>query len=145
MLDLTPSERRGALVLLTLALLGSAWDLAHVRPVSAPPADEAGVAGATPEPGPEPAAGAPRVAAPAAGPVDVNAATAEQLDALPGIGPVLAGRIVERRAQVGRFAQPDELLSVRGIGPRLLERIRPFVRCGVAGRTSAGEPLQVAR
>ncbi|MEY4070688.1 MAG: hypothetical protein RL721_1302, partial [Candidatus Eisenbacteria bacterium] len=57
-------------------------------------------------------------------------ASAAELDALPGIGPVLAARIVAHRDRHGPFRSPDELLAVPGIGPRLLERIRPRLRAG---------------
>ncbi|MCS7065999.1 MAG: helix-hairpin-helix domain-containing protein [Fimbriimonadales bacterium] len=60
-------------------------------------------------------------------PVDLNRATAEELEALPGIGPVLAARIVEYRQMRGRFQSVDELLEVRGIGPKRLEQLRPYV------------------
>jgi competence protein ComEA len=60
-------------------------------------------------------------------PVNINTASAEQLEALPGIGPVLARRIVEFRARHGPFQRLDDLLEVQGIGPRLLERLRPLV------------------
>ena len=60
--------------------------------------------------------------------MDLNAATPEQLDALPGIGPVLAGRIVDFRSQHGRFTSVDELGDVSGIGDAVLERLRPLVR-----------------
>jgi competence protein ComEA len=60
--------------------------------------------------------------------VDLDTATAAELDQLPGIGPVLAARIVEHRRIHGRFRHVDELLSVPGIGPRLLERLRPRLR-----------------
>ncbi|MCE9626800.1 MAG: helix-hairpin-helix domain-containing protein [Candidatus Eisenbacteria bacterium] len=70
-------------------------------------------------PGPaSPPAGAPV-------PMDLNRADARALDALPGIGPVLAQRIVEHRQRHGPFRRIDELLAVPGIGPRLLERLRP--------------------
>jgi competence protein ComEA len=59
-------------------------------------------------------------------PIDLNRAGAGDLDGLPGIGPVLAGRIVLQRRRYGPFRQVDELLAVRGVGPRLLERIRPW-------------------
>ncbi|HEX7241458.1 MAG TPA: helix-hairpin-helix domain-containing protein [Longimicrobiaceae bacterium] len=64
----------------------------------------------------------------AAGPLDLNAATAEELERLPGIGPALARRIVERRASAGRFRSPAELESVPGIGAKTLARIAPLVR-----------------
>lgn len=64
----------------------------------------------------------------ASGPLDLNAATQAGLDALPGVGPVLAERIVAWRAQHGRFTSVDELTEVPGIGPKALERLRPLVR-----------------
>jgi competence protein ComEA len=64
----------------------------------------------------------------AATPVDLNAATEEGLDTLPGVGPVLAQRIVAWRTEHGRFTSVDELAEVPGIGPKLLERLRPLVR-----------------
>lgn len=60
-------------------------------------------------------------------PINLNTATAAQLEALPGIGPALAQRIVEYRQMHGRFQSVDELLEVRGIGPKRLENIRPYV------------------
>jgi len=67
------------------------------------------------------------VSSPAA-PIDLNSATAEQLDALPGVGPVLAGRILDWRTQHGRFTTVDELSEVSGIGDKVLEDLRPLVR-----------------
>jgi competence protein ComEA len=63
----------------------------------------------------------------AAGPVDLNTATTEQLDALPGVGPVLAQRIVDWRTQHGRFASVDELSNVSGIGEAKLADLKPLV------------------
>ncbi len=63
-------------------------------------------------------------------PVDLNQAGVEALDRLPGIGPALAERIVQSRARDGPFRRADDLLRVRGIGPVLLERLRPRVRPG---------------
>lgn len=60
--------------------------------------------------------------------VDVNRATAEALQALPGVGPVLARRIVDYRDGGGRFRVPEDLLPVPGIGPVLLEKLRPHLR-----------------
>lgn len=59
--------------------------------------------------------------------VDLNSADAAALDSLPGIGPVLAGRIVAHRED-GPFSSVDELADVAGIGPTLLERLRDLVR-----------------
>lgn len=60
-------------------------------------------------------------------PINLNTATAEQLEAIPGIGPVLAHRIIEYRQTRGRFQSVDELLEVRGIGSKRLENMRPYV------------------
>lgn len=60
--------------------------------------------------------------------LDLNAATAESLDALPGIGPVIAARIVAWRATNGPFRTIDELGEVSGIGDAILTQLRPLVR-----------------
>ena len=61
-------------------------------------------------------------------PLDLNQATLQQLDALPGIGPATAQAILDYRAQHGRFRSVDDLQNVRGIGDAKLEQIRPLVR-----------------
>lgn len=60
--------------------------------------------------------------------VDLNAATAAQLDALPGVGPVMAQRIVDWRQQHGRFARVEQLQEVDGVGPKTYERLASAVR-----------------
>lgn len=62
------------------------------------------------------------------GPLDLNQADADALDGLPGIGPVLAERIVAWRVEHGRFSSVDELAEVSGIGPALLSDLRDLVR-----------------
>lgn len=62
------------------------------------------------------------------GQVDLNSATLEQLEALPGVGPVLAQRIIDWRAEHGRFNSVDELQEVSGVGAKKFESIRPHVR-----------------
>jgi len=61
------------------------------------------------------------------GSLDVNRATEQDFDALPGIGPKLAERIMEYRQSVGAFRSLDELRAVKGIGNKKFERIRPLV------------------
>jgi competence protein ComEA len=56
-------------------------------------------------------------------PVDLNTASLEELDTLPGIGPKTAQAIVEYRETHGTFASPEDLLQVRGIGPKKLAAI----------------------
>lgn len=56
--------------------------------------------------------------------IDPNTASLDELVRLPGIGEVLAGRIIEYREQHGRFASVEELTAVSGIGPAVLEAIR---------------------
>lgn len=61
-------------------------------------------------------------------PIDLNSATIDQLDTLPGVGPATAAAIVEHRTRNGPFTSVDGLTAVPGIGAAKLERIRPLVR-----------------
>jgi competence protein ComEA len=63
----------------------------------------------------------------AAGPVDLNSATVDQLDALPGVGPVLAQRIVDWRQAHGGFRTVDDLQQVPGIGPSKFDSLKSLV------------------
>jgi len=63
----------------------------------------------------------------ASGPVSLSSATAEQLDALPGVGPVTAQKIVDYRTQHGAFHSVDELDAIPGIGPARLADLRGLV------------------
>jgi competence ComEA-like helix-hairpin-helix protein len=58
--------------------------------------------------------------------INLNTASKAELELLPGVGPALATRIMEER-QKQRFARVDDLDRVKGIGPKILERLRPFV------------------
>jgi competence protein ComEA len=60
--------------------------------------------------------------------LDINEADWPEFTVLPGVGETLARRIVESRAKEGRFADIDDLARVRGIGPKTLEEIRPYLR-----------------
>ena len=86
------------------------------RGESPPPPAASGAGGTSGTPGP------------AAGPVNLNTATLEQLDALPGVGPATAQAILDYRKAQGRFRRVDELLEVRGIGEAKLAALRPRVR-----------------
>lgn len=77
-----------------------------------------------PDPGPSPPGGASGGSTPGGGVVNINTAGAAELEALPGIGPALAARIVEYRDGHGPFASVDDLTDVPGIGPAKLEALR---------------------
>ncbi|MBL0060659.1 MAG: ComEA family DNA-binding protein [bacterium] len=60
-------------------------------------------------------------------PINVNSATAEELERLPGVGPVLASRIIEEREANGPFVSADDLERVSGIGPKKIAAMRDRV------------------
>ena len=60
--------------------------------------------------------------------ISINTASASELQELPGVGPVLAGRIVAHREEHGAFDTTEDLLDVSGIGEAILARLRPLVR-----------------
>ncbi len=72
--------------------------------------------------------------------IDVNEASAAELDRLPGVGPGLAARIVEERERAGAFDSARDLRSVRGIGPALLAKLEPHLAFGVAPSLSRRSP-----
>jgi len=148
----TPAERRGALLVALLLSLGAArdlWRASHPRMTSAPAEVAEGPAG--PAGGPAsapPGAPGPAVAG-ASATVDLNEAGAAELDALPGIGPVLAGRILQHRSAHGPFREPEDLLACRASGRASNERLRPRIRVGRPGRegpaprTATGPPASL--
>jgi competence protein ComEA len=84
------------------------------------------IAAAVPEPGAAPAGDASGIGAPPQK-VSLSTATAEQLDALPGVGPVTAQKILDYRAEHGSFRSVDDLDAVPGIGPTRIEQLRELV------------------
>ncbi|MFL5538234.1 MAG: ComEA family DNA-binding protein [Longimicrobiaceae bacterium] len=106
-----------------LAAVAPFVDLAPAPPSAEGPASPLAPPETTPSP-----------AVPAAGPagadgvVDLNRASAEELQRLPGIGPALAARIVAWRTAHGPFRSPGELVQVPGIGSKTATRLQPLVR-----------------
>ena len=143
----TPNERKGLLFLALVALSGTGVRLWRAR---MPPPAEARVAALEHQLGRIDSARSarrdskairkrqsktPQPAAPSdSQPMEINTATAAQIEALPGIGPALAKRIVAHRDSAGPLADLAALCDVRGVGPALAERLRPLVTFG--GRMS---------
>ncbi|MGW4080384.1 helix-hairpin-helix domain-containing protein [Streptomyces asiaticus] len=96
-------------------------------PAAGPPAPGAAVSGSNAPNGPN-APNAPAGPGAPGGSVSLNSATAEQLDTLPGVGPVLARHIIDYRTQHGGFRSIDELREVNGIGERRFADLRPLVQ-----------------
>ncbi|MDR2647839.1 MAG: helix-hairpin-helix domain-containing protein [Oscillospiraceae bacterium] len=69
----------------------------------------------------------PQVSAAPSYPVNLNTATLEQLETLPGIGPVKAEAILAYRAQRGAFSSVEQLLDINGIGEKTLEKLKPLI------------------
>jgi competence ComEA-like helix-hairpin-helix protein len=64
---------------------------------------------------------------PPAKPIDLNVANVKELQELPGVGPVIAQRIIDLRQKSGRFHRVEDLLAVRGISQKKLDAMRPYV------------------
>lgn len=70
--------------------------------------------------------GPQKLKSPTDGKVNINTASLEELERLPGVGPSTAQSILDYRAQSGRFKAVEELEEIKGIGPKKLEKLRPF-------------------
>jgi competence ComEA-like helix-hairpin-helix protein len=127
---LTPAERRAALLLAGLLALGAATDHWGGRT----PAPAAGLAAAPAIPARLGRAPDSEAIAVPGERVDLNRASLRELDALPGVGPVLASRILEHRARHGAFRSVEDLRAIRGIGPKLYARLALRVRVAPAPR-----------
>ena len=77
------------------------------------------------------------------GVVNINTATADQLQFLPRIGPALAERIIAFREANGQFKKADELVAVKGIGEKSLENLRPYL--ATTGETTLKEKIRLPR
>jgi competence protein ComEA len=112
-----------------LQAINLAAKIADGQQVVVPRRAAAGVGGAAAVGG---AAGGPAAGGGAAGtapsaPVNLNSATAEQLDTLDGVGPTTAQKILEYRTQHGGFSSIDDLAQIAGIGPKKLEALKAQV------------------
>ncbi|MFQ5724418.1 MAG: ComEA family DNA-binding protein [Terriglobia bacterium] len=72
-------------------------------------------------------------------PLNINTATVEELQQLPGVGEVIAQRILRHREVSGKFRSVDELVVIRGISRRKLEAMRPYVTVEAKEATGAKE------
>jgi competence ComEA-like helix-hairpin-helix protein len=73
-------------------------------------------------------------------PININTANSEELQQVPGIGPATADKILQMRKSYGAFKSVDDLLSIRGIGKKRLEKMRKYLttsRSGVNGKPAA--------
>ena len=68
-----------------------------------------------------------KAAAPAAAPVNINTATMQQLETLPGIGPATAQRIIEYRQKSGGFKKIEELMNIRGVGEKSFLTLKALI------------------
>jgi competence ComEA-like helix-hairpin-helix protein len=86
---------------------------------------------------------------PPAAPVNLNTATSEELQLVPGIGPVTAEKILQMRKSYGAFKSVDDLSAIRGIGPKRLEKMRKYLTVGKAASqskpTSAAKPANAPK
>jgi competence ComEA-like helix-hairpin-helix protein len=72
-------------------------------------------------------------------PININAATSEELQQVPGIGPAYAEKILQMRKSYGAFKSVDDLLAIKGIGPKRLAKMRKYL---VAGKSAPSNKAQ---
>src|SRR5579859_7972021 len=79
---------------------------------------------------------------PPAAPINLNTATSEELQQVPGIGPVTAEKILQMRRSYGPFKSVDDLRAIKGIGPKRLEKIRKYLVAGKSAQQRIAHPPQ---
>lgn len=125
-MELTPQERTVLAAVAVFLALGAGLRLWRAAP--APPRFESAEAGSAAPPSPAAGAVAADTARRELGRLDPNRADARALEALPGIGPALARRIVEERARGGPFRSLADLEArVPGLGPQRAARLAPYL------------------
>ena len=88
------------------------------------------------------AAGLPAKKKPPTTPVNLNTATSEELQQVPGIGPVNAEKILQMRKAYGPFKSVDDLRAIKGIGPKRLEKMRKYLVVGKTAQPKSAHPPQ---
>jgi len=78
---------------------------------------------------------------PPAQPININTANLDELQLVPGIGPVTAGKILQMRKSYGSFKSVDDLLAIRGLGPKRLDKMRKYL---TVGKSVASRPAPQA-
>jgi competence ComEA-like helix-hairpin-helix protein len=141
----TPNERKALWFLALVTLSGSGVRIWRAQSAPVPAADAGALAHQIKRVDSARAVGASRRSTPkpkgrdTIRPIDLDRATAAEIEELPGIGPTLAQRIVASRDSQGTFGDLEALCEVRGVGPALMERLRPLVTF-----TGARRPVSVA-
>ena len=85
---------------------------------------------------------------PPTAPVNLNTATSEELQTVPGIGPATAEKILQMRKNYGAFKSVDDLLAIKGIGPKRLEKMRKYLTVGKtpsSNKPAATKPASSAK
>src|SRR5215470_4809631 len=73
-------------------------------------------------------------------PVNINTANSEQLQQVPGIGPATAQKILQMRKSYGPFKSVDDLLAIRGLGQKRLDKMRKYLTVGKANPVKTEQP-----
>ncbi|MGC2526392.1 MAG: helix-hairpin-helix domain-containing protein [Candidatus Acidiferrum sp.] len=74
-------------------------------------------------------------------PININTANSDELQLVPGIGPVTAEKILQMRKSYGLFKSVDDLRAIKGIGPKRLEKMRKYLTVGKVASQKKAEPM----